>query len=231
MSSQKVYRQHKFVRPPGATEILLVRHGESRAAVPGEPFPLVDGQGDPELAENGQQQAEKLGERLSRQHIDAIYVTNLCRTAQTAAPLCRLKGMEPKVEADLREVHLGDWEGGIFRIKVHENDPIIQEMRQQQRWDVIPGAESNEALHTRTMAGLKRITAAHPDQLVVVVSHGGVIAQILAHATGSRPFAFSGPDNASISHIVVVGDEILLRRFNDTSHLSELMGSDVDLPT
>lgn len=231
MASQKVYPQHRFVRPAGATEILLVRHGESRAAVPGEPFPLVDGQGDPELAEIGRQQAEKLGERLAEQDIDAIYVTNLCRTVQTAAPLCRLKGMEPKLEADLREVHLGDWEGGVFRIKAHENDPIIQEMRQQQRWDVVPGAESNEALHTRTIAALKRITAAHPDQLVVAVSHGGAIANILAHATGSRPFAFNGPDNASISHIVVIGDEILLRRFNDTSHLTPLMGSKVDLPT
>jgi probable phosphoglycerate mutase len=231
LSSQKIYRQHRFIRPPGATEILLVRHGESRAAVPGEPFPLVDGQGDPELAEIGQQQAEKLGERLASQDIDAIYVTNLCRTAQTAAPLCRIKGMEAKVEADLREVHLGDWEGGVFRIKAHENDPIIQEMHQQQRWDVVPGAESNEALQARTLAGLKRITASHPDQLVVAVSHGGAIANILSYATGSRPFAFSGPDNASISHIVVIGEQILLRRFNDTSHLSALMGSEIDLPT
>jgi probable phosphoglycerate mutase len=210
---------------------LLVRHGESRAAVPGEPFPLVNGQGDPELAEIGRQQAEKLGERLSRQDIDAIYVTNLRRTAETAAPLCRIKGMEPKVEADLREVHLGDWEGGVFRIKAHENDPIIQQMREQQRWDIVPGAESNEALRARALAGLKRITAAHPDQLVVAVSHGGTIANILAYATGARPFAFNGPDNASISHIVVIGDEIMLRRFNDTSHLSALMDSNIDLPT
>ena len=29
MSEQKVYRQTTFVRPSGATEILLVRHGEA----------------------------------------------------------------------------------------------------------------------------------------------------------------------------------------------------------
>ncbi len=231
MSDRKVYRQHTFVRPPGATEILLVRHGESRAAVPGEPFPLVDGQGDPELAPTGRAQAEKIAERLANHDIAAIYVTNLCRTVETAAPLCQSTGIEPRVEADLREVHLGDWEGGVFRIKAHENDPLIQQMRTEERWDVIPGAESNAVLLKRILAGMDRIVAAHPDQLVVVVSHGGVIAHLLAHATGSRPFAFSGPDNASISHIVVVNGQIVLRRFNDTSHLSTAMVSRIDLPT
>ena len=39
--SQTEYRQTKFTAPPGATELLLVRHGESRAAKADEPFPLV----------------------------------------------------------------------------------------------------------------------------------------------------------------------------------------------
>ena len=51
------YRQTRFQRPPGATEILLVRHGESRAATEDDPFPLVDGHGDPELHPNGRDQA------------------------------------------------------------------------------------------------------------------------------------------------------------------------------
>ena len=32
----KEYRQQSFTRPPGATEILLIRHGESRAATEGQ---------------------------------------------------------------------------------------------------------------------------------------------------------------------------------------------------
>ena len=43
------------------TRLCLVRHGESRAATPDNPFPLVDGQGDPELGPQGREQAEKLG--------------------------------------------------------------------------------------------------------------------------------------------------------------------------
>jgi probable phosphoglycerate mutase len=56
---------------------------------------------------------------------------------------------------------------------------------------------------------------------VAVFAHGGIIGQILAEATGSRPFALGGADNASISHLVVAGDRWILRRFNDTTHLED----------
>jgi 2,3-bisphosphoglycerate-dependent phosphoglycerate mutase len=216
----KEYRQQSFARPPGATEILLVRHGESRAATADSPFPLVDGHGDPELHPNGREQALRVGQRLRHEPISAVYVTNLRRTHETAAPLCDHLGITPLVEPDLREVYLGEWEGGVLRIKAHENDPIYQRMQAEQRWDVIPGAESWQTLNDRITRALERIASRHPDELVVAVVHGGVIAHIIAHATGARPFAFNGADNGSISHIVMVAGRILVRRFNDSSHLS-----------
>ena len=213
------YRQTRFTPPKGATEILLVRHGESRAARADAPFPLVDGQGDPELAPQGRVQAEQVGQRLQSLPIGAVYVTKLQRTTETAAPLCRAIGRQPKQNPDLHEVHLGDWEGGVLRIKAHENHPIYQQMQAEGRWDVIPGAESAETFKTRLLRGIQTIAAAHPDELVAVFVHGGVIGQILEAITGARSFAFSGADNGSISHIVVQGDAIILRRFNDTAHL------------
>ena len=221
----KEYRQASFTRPAGATEILLVRHGESRAATAAEPFPLVDGHGDPELHPNGREQAQRVAARLRHEPIAAIYVTNLRRTSETAAPLASALGLAPVVEADLREVHLGEWEGGLLRIKAHENDPIYQRLHVEQRWDVIPGAEPRDALHVRLMRGLTRIHERHRDALVVAVVHGGVIAHILAHATGARAFAFNGANNGSISHIVMVNDQILVRGFNDSSHLSPHFGA------
>jgi 2,3-bisphosphoglycerate-dependent phosphoglycerate mutase len=38
-------------------------------------------------------------------------------------------------------------------------------------------------------------------------------------ASGSRPFAFTGADNASISRLVVASDRWIVRGFNDTAHL------------
>ena len=225
MTKPQEYRQKSYQAPAGATQILLIRHGESRAASPADPFPLVDGHGDPELHANGREQALKVGDRLRNQPIKAIYVTKLRRTQETAAPLCGHLGITAQQDPDLHEVNLGDWEGGVLRIKAHDNDPLFQQMQTEQRWDVIPGAESWAQLNTRILRGLKRIQRQHRDELVAAVVHGGVIAHILAHATGARPFAFNGADNGSISHIVMVDDTIQVRRFNDSSHLSQQISS------
>ena len=54
--------------------------------------------------------------------------------------------------------------------------------------------------------GFQRIVAAHPDQTVMVVAHGGVIGHLLHRVTDSRRFAFSVADNASISEVVAGPD-------------------------
>ncbi|CAN5912421.1 histidine phosphatase family protein [soil metagenome] len=213
------YRQHRFRRPAGATELLIVRHGESEPAVVGRPFPLVDGHGDPALAPEGREQADRVADRLEGEHVDAIYVTSLRRTAETAGPLAGRLDLEVRVEPDLREVYLGEWEGGVLRQRVAEGDPIAARLLTEERWDVIPGAEPRDDFAHRVRAAIGRIASAHADQRVAVFTHGGVIGQILAEAAGGRPFAFTGCDNGSISHLVVIGDRWVVRRFNDTGHL------------
>lgn len=215
----KVYRQHRFTLPPGATDILLVRHGESMPGRPGEEFPTWEGHADPPLAPDGERQARALAERLVAAEVHAIYVTPLQRTRQTIAPLADKLGITPQVEPDLIEVHLGEWEGVTFRIKAEERDRVAMQAFAEQSWEVIPGAERTADFEQRVRRGISRIAAAHPDEHVVVVVHGGVIGQVLALATGSQRFAFVGADNASISQIVVDGDRWILRRFNDTTHL------------
>lgn len=219
-------RQLRFERPPGATSILLVRHGESIPARPDVPFPLVDGHGDPELDPRGEEQAERIGARLSRprfgEKLSAIYVTNLRRTAQTAAPLAAALAMPPVVEADLREVFLGEWEGGLYRIKILEGGPIARRLLEEGRWDVIPGGEPDDVFIGRIRAAIGRIAAAHPDEMVAAFTHGGVIGRIMAEATGAQPMAFSGAANGSISELIVMADRWAVRTYNDTAHLEDL---------
>jgi 2,3-bisphosphoglycerate-dependent phosphoglycerate mutase len=217
------FQQRPFEPPRGAMDLLLVRHGQSEAYVDGTPFALVGGQGDPPLSELGAEQARRVCARLvAGTRIDAIYVTPLRRTAQTAAPLARQLGLQPRVEVGLREVYLGDWEGGEFRKRVAENHPISQRMFAEQRWDVIPGAESSEALAGRVRDAIVRLAAAHTGERVAVFTHGGVIGQALALAAESRPFAFIGAENASISRVVISDDLWIVRGFNDTAHLAGL---------
>jgi 2,3-bisphosphoglycerate-dependent phosphoglycerate mutase len=219
----KIYRQGRYPLPPGATEILLVRHGESAPYERGVPHPTTaDGHGDPPLAEHGHVQAEHLARRLARERVDAIYVSPLLRTQETAAPLAEAVGLTPVVEDDLREVHVGEWEAGLFRQKVRELDPIALEMFEKERWDAIPGAESNESIAGRVRAAIGRIAEACPGRRVVAFAHAGVIGTALSLASGASPFAFVGGENASISVLVVHGGRWSVRRFNDTAHLDTL---------
>jgi 2,3-bisphosphoglycerate-dependent phosphoglycerate mutase len=212
------YRQLPFAVPPDATEIVLARHGASAPARPGELFPLLDGHGDPALAPEGRQQAELLCARLRHEQVDKVFVTGLARTIETAAPL----GL-PTVEVpELREVMLGEWEGGPFRIHVANGEPLALRVIAQERWDLIPGAETMEHLAERVRAGIDKVVEqTGRGKVALVFIHGGIIGEICRQATSSRPFAFVHSDNCSITRLVSFADgRWLLRSFNDTSHLS-----------
>jgi len=213
------YRQGQFRLLPDAAELLLVRHGESEAYREGTDFPLVGGHGDPPLAAEGRAQAERVCARLAGADIGAIYVTTLCRTAQTAEPLARRLGVEPLVEPELREIYLGEWEGGLYRKHVADGHPLARRVFAEERWEVIPCAEGSAAFADRVRTALDRLAAAHPGQRVAVFTHGGVIGQAVALASGSSPFAFIGADNASITRLVITEGRWAVRGFNDTAHL------------
>jgi probable phosphoglycerate mutase len=215
------FPQGRFRAPAGACELLLVRHGQSEDAVEGQEFDRFEGHADPPLSALGREQARRLAARLGTEHIDAVYVTSLRRTAETAAPVAAATGHVPVVEHDLREIYLGEWEGWVFEQKFVDRDPLALRLVEEQRWDLIPGCEPTDGFAARVRAGIERIAAAHPDERVLVVVHGGVIGEALAQASGSRSWAFIGADNASISHMVVTGEQWVVRRFNDTTHLDE----------
>jgi probable phosphoglycerate mutase len=215
------YPQRAWALPDNATEVLLVRHGASQDAVPGEPFEMVEGHSDPPLSAIGEQQAQAVGARLTADPPDTLFVTSLQRTVQTAAPLVAATGLEPTVIPELSEVRLGEWEGGELRIRTAHGDPLVATIFEQQRWDVIPGAEPADAFAERVRSGFLRVVeATGPGRVAAAVVHGGVIGELARQATDAPRLAFVHAENTSITRIVVFGDgRWLLRSFNDTSHL------------
>jgi len=127
---------------------------------------------------------------------------------------------------DLREVFLGELEGGEYRIKVAEGDPLVAEIAARERWDVIRGAEAPEEFEGRLRAAIETIADSVPaGSVAVAFAHGAVIGQLCAMATDSRPFAFIHADNGSISRLVVHEDgRWLLRSFNEVRHLDTPTG-------
>jgi probable phosphoglycerate mutase len=217
----KEYPQEDYSRPKGSIEVILVRHGASQAAVEDQPFELLEGQADPALSAAGERQAQLVAEHLRHEPLEAIYITPLRRTAQTAAPLAALTGLEPIVVPELREVHLGELDGGAFRIAVRRRDPIVTKVFREQRWDVIPGAEAMEDFAARTRAGLARmVEGLEPGATIAAVIHGGVIGELCRQASDSRPFAFVHADNGSLSRLVLLPEgHWWVRSFNEGAHV------------
>jgi probable phosphoglycerate mutase len=215
------YPQKDYSRPEGSIEVVLIRHGASEAAVDGQSFELLEGQADPALSPHGELQAQAVAAALAGEPLEALYVTPLRRTAQTAAPLAAATGLEPVVLPELREVHLGELDGGAFRIAVARRDPLVAEVFAKQRWDIIPGAESAADFARRTRAGMERILeGVEPGASVAAVVHGGVIGELCRQASDSRPFAFVHADNGSLTRIAVLPDgRWWVRTFNEGGHL------------
>lgn len=210
--------QAPFTLPAGATEVVCVRHGSSLA-----PEPSDDGHSDPPLSPRGLVQAEAVAQRLGRVAAAGLFVTPLRRTAQTAAPLAARLHLDPVVIAELREVHLGAWEGQ-FATRFRERDPLSERILATGRWDVIPDAEDMDAFSARVRAGMEAIAAAvGPDATAVAVLHGGVIAEAFRQAAGSLPFAFLYAENGSVSRLLrLPSGRWAIGSFNDISHLAAL---------
>ncbi len=221
MPDRDSFEQAPYELPPGATEVIMVRHGASSPPLQGVPNPLVGGHSDPALADAGKAQAELVAEGLRHEPISAIFVSTLRRTGETAAPLAAAVGLEPVALEDLREVFLGDFEGGVYRIKTAEGDPVIKEVFAREAWSAIPNAETFDDFGPRITRGVEEIVRrVGPDKAAVAVLHGAVIGQLCRQATASRPFAFVHADNGSVSRLVVGADgRWLLRSFNDIAHL------------
>jgi probable phosphoglycerate mutase len=199
-------------------EVLLIRHGESKAVVPGSPESV-----DPPLSDRGREQAGALADRLRGKAFTAVYSSDLERAAATARAFAGAVAVVTR--PDLREVHLGDWENGEFRRRAAAGDPDYLAFVAAGRWDAIPNAEVDEDVRARMHAALTDIAATHPSGSVAVVCHSGVINAWLAHHTGSRRSMVASIDNTSITQLRTDGERWLLLGVNDRHHLGDPVAS------
>ena len=146
------------------TTLLLVRHGETDWNAAGR----LQGHTDRPLNEYGRRQAKELAARLAGEGADAIYASDLVRARETAEILGERLGLPVVVDADLREKNWGTWEGLTGDERVH----------------VEYVGESTEEHRDRVMGAIRRIAERHPDQRVVVVTHGGSLRRIQAAVNG-----------------------------------------------
>jgi broad specificity phosphatase PhoE len=174
------------------TYIWLVRHGQTDWNVQGR----WQGQTPdaPPLNAAGLAQAQTLAEQLADQAardgiaFAALYSSDLLRARQTAEVIARRLGLPVRLDARLREAHLGAWEGMLGDEVALRYVAELDERRRDPVHSRPPQGESVYEVAARVGQAFDAIAHAHPDQHVVVVSHGLALAAGLCLAEG-RPLA------------------------------------------
>lgn len=173
--------------------LLLIRHGQTTANV----ARLLDtAYPGTELDETGLVQAEALVELLDGTHLDAIYVSDLVRSQQTAAPLAADRALEPIVREGIREIQAGEfemseiWEHYVAAIVAWGTDPESR----------IPGGESGTEVMAR-FDGVVREAHDAGFETVAMVSHGAMIRTWAAKVGALTPEFLRG---ASLHNTLVV---------------------------
>ena len=154
----------------------MVRHGQTAANIEG----LWHGSTDTPLTERGQDQARKLGAYFHNiMTPDVIYASPLQRARHTAQAIADAHNLDVQLDPRLQEFCLGDWEGFKFEDIDLSHD---KEGRLYSDPDFAPpNGESQHKVRKRVVEAIEEIIARHPDQNVVLVSHGVALGIALSH--------------------------------------------------
>lgn len=206
----------------GTLTIYLVRHGQTDTNVQGL---LVGQSGDPQLTEEGRENAKKVGEALSSVQFDATYSSELTRAYDTACLLLQGADEEMTVEkvAEFNDISWGDAEGMTWESVSKEYS--VADMEQcfgaiDDSTFISPmNAESKYDFCNRFSQGIDKVIANQkPGDTVLVVAHSS-LAFYLQRLFPEQ--GISGVDNTSVTIITYdyKTDEFSLERLNDTSYL------------
>jgi alpha-ribazole phosphatase len=198
-------------------DVWLVRHGET-AWNSGRRF---QGARDVELSARGREQAAALARALAGHAFAALYTSPLGRARETAAACGAVLGLVPTDESDLREVGLGDWEGLTVDTVVERDGDRYWRWLTSPADHPPPGGEPMGAFQRRVVGALDGLSARHPEDPVLAVTHGGVIAAALCHGLGLSLNALwrLRIENTSVTRLSWPAGR--LGALNDTRHLAE----------
>ena len=207
-----------------ATEFWVVRHGETTWNVDGR----YQGQTDVPLSHIGVLQAATLAERLTGQHFDAVYSSDLTRASQTAAMVAERLAGAPSVQFDpgLREIDVGQLSGLLVSEIEARYPEFLGDLRADPWQTRRPGGESMADLFGRSGAAFQALRRRHPGGRVLTFTHGGVVRVAVGLALGGVPahaWARLSVTNTSVTRILLGEDSGTLLCFNDEAHLENLI--------
>lgn len=199
-----------------AERIFFWRHGQTDWNKGGK----IQGSSDIPLNETGRAQAESVAPQLAQMGITKIYVSDLVRAKETADTVSRRIGLEPIVDARLRERGYGQWEG-LSSEDIKERWP--------DKWAKWREGYDPEGVdvETRLASGERfaecvreSMTNSNDDDVLLFVAHGAVISAGIMCLLGQNPSEFSPLVSLDNCHWALMNtrhgapDQLRLRSYN-----------------
>lgn len=200
------------------TMFYVVRHGET---VWNKEHRLQGWLNSP-LSTDGILNAKKLSEHLKEVPFAAAYCSSSERAKETLSYIVHDENMPIYYEDDLREIHLGNWQGMTIE-DIQKNDRFEYEV-----YTSFPGqfiathTESFGAVTERAMYVLKRIANQYPNDAILIVSHGVTIKCIVNAILGRSVNEIWAPptiEDTSVTIVNVADDQWQVKEIGSTSHL------------
>ena len=202
-------------------KLLLVRHGQTDWNL----NQRFQGQSDVQLNEAGRQQATALAKRLAHDHIDVLFTSDLQRAHGTANIIAAHHACKIRVDARLREINFGAWEGLTYD-EIKQSDPAtLAAWEADISTTAAPNGETLNQLTARVESFLNDLHSQHADQTILIAAHGGPLQILLCLALNLSPSKYwqfhLAP--ASLSEIAFYPAGAIINLLNDTCHLSPLL--------
>ena len=198
--------------------LILVRHGET----PWNKEGRFQGQSPVSLSQHGTKQAQQVSKTLVSMKPTALYSSPLSRTIMTAQEISRELSI-PVIPLDgIKEINLGDLEGITGQQMRAQYADIYAAWREDPSGVAFPGGESMQQLEARAWGAVEDLEKAHPEDVVVAVSHNFAIRTILCRFLGLplARFHLLRVDLASISIIQSNSRFRQILTINERCHLS-----------
>jgi len=165
------------------TKVYLMRHGE----VANGPDKRYNGHIDVDITSKGVEQMRRLAGLLEGKTIAAVYSSDLVRSVKGAEIIAARVHVPFTPMRELRERSVGIWEG-LTREEIEQHYPAEYIAWRADLLNYRPqGGECLADVRERVVPVFKRLVAAHPDQEIAMLLHGGVNRVILADALGMDP--------------------------------------------
>jgi alpha-ribazole phosphatase len=158
------------------TQFTIMRHGQVDGVA------ALYGKTNVPLSRHGWAQMHRQSAKLPS--LDNIISSPLKRCSEFANQYANSTGLPVQIKSDMQECDFGEWDGVPFDDKSAQW-PSLNEFWQDPLNNTAPQSESLTDFHKRVVKSWHALCAEHAHQNNLLICHGGVIRQILAHVLGT----------------------------------------------